>query len=249
MGSDHVPRGDHSDSVGCKSAAACFRRSDGDRADRGDLVAFAHQVGEFGLRDEGGCDEEFEPIRRLVGFGLPSRSRSRIGRVHPSVLDDAPLVEKVGPRARSARISIVGSDGRGRAKLLFAGHVGCPRGGQRFGQLDDPQGGRRKYWERFCLGVEPPVSGPEGGGPAGCKSRAPKPAAQPTPGAAADLTLYVSNQSAARTVPRVRLTDESGTARDAPNPEKRVKGVVRHRSSPPGNGWLSLLSVSVSRNR
>ena len=109
--------------VGCGSLSALLGGSDGSDDDRGDLVAFAHQVGELGVREDAGFDEEFEPVRGLVGF----------------FLDDGELVDEIGSRFPAARGSVVGADGRGRTKKLFADDIGRSRGRQRFGQFDDPQ--------------------------------------------------------------------------------------------------------------
>jgi len=64
-----------------------FRRFDGGHDDRGDFVAFAHQVGQLGGRDDAGFDKEFEPISGLVGF----------------FFDDGELVDEIGSRFPPAR--------------------------------------------------------------------------------------------------------------------------------------------------
>jgi len=140
MPGDYIPGGDRTDvgwqkcDVGCGSDSAFLRSANRGDDDRRNLVAFAHPVGELGVRDDPRFDEEVEPIRGFVGFGLPPWS--------PSVFDDAKFVNEVRTRSRSAQGPIVGSDGRGRAKQLLADHVRRARGWRRFGQLDDPQGER-----------------------------------------------------------------------------------------------------------
>lgn len=125
--------------VGSGSVSALLCGSNGRHDDRGNLVALAHQVGELCERDDAGFDKEFEPISGFVGFGLPSRSRSRIGRVHPSVLDDREFVNKTGSRLPPPRGSIVGPDGSGRAKKLPADDLCLSRRRERLSQLDNPE--------------------------------------------------------------------------------------------------------------
>ena len=92
---DYIPGGDAEFNdvgcwkwdVGCGSVSALLGGSNRGHDDRGDLVAFAHEVGELGGRDDAGFDKEFESISGLVCF----------------FLDDGELVDEIGSRFPPAR--------------------------------------------------------------------------------------------------------------------------------------------------